>query len=125
MNLNEAIERLQVLCRKGDARVLREEMFAEDASLCGEGAPGITTGAALLPSLAEMLKITPQLSIRAVRTAELGEGAVVSWLEWTSPTADGTPGETIAFRSLAVWKKRGAAWVIAADMYAMGAFSLA
>ena len=125
MTLNQAIEKLQTLCRKGDARALHQEMFAPDASVCGEGAPAITAGADLLPILTEMLKITPQLSIRAVHTAELGEGAAVTWLEWTSPTADGKPGETIAFRSLTAWRRQGAAWVIAADMYGMGTFGVA
>jgi len=125
MNLNEAIERLQTLCRQGDARALHQEMFAADASVCGEGAPGITAGADLLPVLTEMLKITPQLSIRAVRTTQLAEGAAVTWLEWTSPTADGKPGETLAFRSLTAWRKQGPAWVIAADMYGMGTFGAA
>jgi hypothetical protein len=123
MNLNQAIERLQTLCRQGDARALQKEMFASDASLCGEGSPGITVGADLLPALTEMLKITPQLSIRSVRTVELSADAAVTWLEWTSPTADGKPGETITIRSLAAWKKQGAAWVIAADMYGMGGYS--
>lgn len=119
MTLNEAIDKLQALCRSGDAHALQREMFAEDATVSGEGAPGITTGAALLPALSEMLQITPQLSIRAVRTAQMGDDAAVTWLEWSSPAAS---GETISFRSLTAWKKRGATWVIAADMYGLGAF---
>jgi hypothetical protein len=125
MNLNEAIERLQTLCRNGDANLLHREMFAEDAAVSGEGAPGITCGSALLPILTEMLAITPYLSIRAVRTTAIGDDAAVTWLEWTSPTADGKPGETIAFRSMTVWRQRGTAWVIAADMYGLGAFTAA
>lgn len=124
MNLNEAIEKLQTLCRAGDARVVFQEMFAEDAVVSGEGAPGITSGSALLPILTEMLKTTPMLSIRAVSTTELGDGAAATWLEWTSPRAD-QPQETIAFRSLTAWRKRGAAWVIAADMYGLGTFEAA
>jgi ketosteroid isomerase-like protein len=123
MNLNEAIEKMQALCRSGDAQAFYREMFADDAAVSGEGAPGITTGSELLPALTEMLKTTPHLSIRAVRTTDLGDGAAITWLEWTSPTADGTPGETIAFRSLTVWRKRGASWVIGADMYGSGAFA--
>lgn len=125
MNLNQAIEKLQTLCRNGDARLLHEEMFAEDATVSGEGAPGITSGSELFPILTEMLQITPYLSIRAVRTIELGADAAVTWLEWSSPTANGLSGETIAIRSLTAWRKRGTAWVIAADMYGLGAFTAA
>ena len=122
MTLEQAIERLQTLCRQGDARLLQQEMFAPDASVSGEGALGITVGADLLPALADMLKMTPKLSIRSVRTMELAEGAAVTWLEWTSPPADGPAGEVIALRSLTAWRRQGASWVIAADMYGMGDF---
>lgn len=122
MKLEQAIERLQTLCRQGDARLLQQEMFARDASVSGEGASGITVGSDLLPALAEMLKITPQLSIRSVRTMELAEGAAITWLEWTSPPADGAAGEEIALRSLTAWRRQGDSWVIAADMYGMGDF---
>jgi hypothetical protein len=125
MNLSDAIERLQTLCRLGDARALHREMFATDATVSGEGAPGITTGADLLPILTDMLQVTPHLTVRAVRTAPLSDDAAVAWLEWTSPTAGGQPGETLALRSLTVWKKQGPAWVIAADMYGMGSFRAA
>lgn len=124
MKLEQAIERLQTLCRQGDARLLQQEMFARDASVSGEGASGITAGADLLPALTEMLKITPQLSIRSVRTMELAEGAAVTWLEWTSPPAGGAAGEVIALRSLTAWRRQGASWVIAADMYGMGDFAI-
>ena len=120
--LTEAIEKLQAFCLKGDAAVLYREMFTEDAALCGEGAKDITVGAGVLAALTEMLKVTPQLSIRAVRTTELGESAAVTWLEWSSPPAGGEPGETLTFRSLTAWRKRGASWLIAADMYGMGPF---
>lgn len=123
MELNEAVQRLQHLCRQGDARLLHQEMFAAEAGLCGEGATGITVGADLLPALTEMLKVTPRLSIRSVRTEHLADGAAVTWLAWSSPTAEGQPGETIAFRSLTAWKRQGTRWVIAADMYAFGAFT--
>jgi ketosteroid isomerase-like protein len=123
MTLNEAIETLQTLCRNGDAQALYQEMFAEDAAVSGEGASGITVGCEVLAALTEMLKITPYLSIRSVRTTELGDGSAVTWLEWTSPPAEGEPGATIAFRSLTAWRKRGDAWVIAADMYGLGAFA--
>ena len=123
MELTEAIQRLQELCRQGDARALHQEMFAAEAGVCGEGSPGITVGADVQPALAEMLKVTPQLSIRSVRTEPLADGAAITWLEWTSPAAEGAPGETVAFRSLAAWKRSGTGWVIVADMYCMGAFS--
>lgn len=125
MNLNDAIETLQTLCRNGDAQALYEEMFADDAAVSGEGTTSITVGCELVAALTEMLQVTPYLSIRAVRTTELGDGSAVTWLEWTSPPAGGEPGETIKFRSLTVWRKRGEAWVIAADMYALGAFDAA
>jgi len=125
MNLNDAIETLQTLCRNGDAQALHQEMFAEDAAVSGEGASGITVGCDLLSALAEMLQVTPYLSIRAVRTTKLGDDSAVTWLEWSSPSADGEAGETIKFRSLTAWRKRGEAWVIAADMYGLGAFDAA
>ena len=123
MTLNEAIETLQTLCRNGDAQAVYQEMFAQDAAVSGEGAPGITVGCDLLSALTEMLEVTPYLSIRAVRTTQLSDSSAVTWLEWTSPPGDGKPGETIKFRSLTAWRKRGEAWVIAADMYGMGAFA--
>jgi ketosteroid isomerase-like protein len=125
MNLDQAIERLQALCRQGDASALHQEMFATDAAVGGEGAPGITVGADLLPVLTGMLDITPQLTIRSVRTTPLSDDTAVTWLEWTSPKAGGQPRETMALRSLTVWKKQGAGWAIAADMYGMGSFSAA
>ena len=79
----------------------------------------------MLSALAEMLQVTPYLSIRAVRTTKLGDDSAVTWLEWSSPSADGEAGETIKFRSLTAWRKRGEAWVIAADMYGLGAFDAA
>lgn len=125
MNLNDAIETLQTLCRNGDAQAVYEEMFAEEAAVSGEGAPGITVGCDLVSALTEMLQVTPYLSIRAVRTTTLGDDSAVTWLEWSSPPAEGEPGETIKFRSLTAWRKRGDAWVIAADMYGLGAFDAA
>ena len=122
MELNKAIEQLQALCRQGDASAVHREMFAEDAALCGEGAQKITVGGDVLPALTEMLKVTPHLSIRSVRTTLLSADAAVTWLEWTSPAAHGNAGETLTFRSLAAWKKSGTRWVIAADMYGMGPF---
>lgn len=123
MDLQQTIEKLQTLCRLGDAQAVKDEMFSDDAAVCGEGADKITTGStALLEALTEMLKVTPYLSIRAVRVAHLADGAAVTWLEWSSPPAEGMPGNPLAFRSLTAWKKRGDAWVIAADMYGMGAF---
>lgn len=125
MDLEQAIEKLQTLCRRGDAQAIREEMFADDAAVCGEGAETITSGStALLDALTEMLKITPYLSIRAVRTTELVDGAAVTWLEWSSPSAEGTSKELIVIRSQTAWRKRGDAWVIVADMYGMGSFSI-
>ena len=123
MDLQQTIEKLQTLCRLGDARVVRDVLFAEDATVCGEGAATITSGApALLEALTEMLKVTPHLSIRPVHITELGEGAAVSWLEWSSTSVQGLPGEVMRFRSLTAWGKRGDAWVIVADMYGIGAF---
>ncbi len=123
MDLQQTIEKLQTLCQRGDARAVRDELFADDATVCGEGAENITSGAAaLLEALTDMLKVTPHLSIRAVSITELAEGAAVSWLEWSSPPAQGMAGEPMRFRSLTAWAKRGDAWVIVADMYGMGAF---
>jgi len=122
MRLTQAIDRLQTLCRNGDAQALLQEMFAEEATVCGEGAPGITAGAELLPALTEMLKITPRLSIRSVRTEELSATSAITWLEWTSPPADPAAGGVIEFRSLAAWRRKGDHWVIVADMYCMGTF---
>jgi|GEM_PF-999924 len=123
MKLTQAIERLQTLCRGADAQAVLQEVFAEEATVCGEGAPGITAGANLLPALTEMLKITPQLSIRSVRTEELSATSAITWLEWKSPPADAAAGGVIEFRSLTAWRRKGDSWVIVADMYGMGAFS--
>ncbi|MBB5390175.1 MULTISPECIES: DUF4440 domain-containing protein [unclassified Herbaspirillum] len=122
MNINLAIEKLQTLCRNGDAAKLHREMFSNDCSISGEGAQGITVGSDLLPALTEMLKVTPKLSIRSVRTVELTENAAVTWLEWSSPSADGK-GDTISFRSLTAWRKETDTWRIVADMYGFGLFS--
>ena len=123
MTLTQAIERLETLCRGGNAKAVLREMFAEDATVCGEGAPGITAGAELLPAMTEMLKITPRLSVRSVRTVECNETSAVTWLEWKSPPADPAAGGLIEFRSLTVWRSQAGRWVIVADMYGMGAFA--
>ena len=122
LNLNQAIEKLQTLCRQGDAAVLHREMFCADCSINGEGTPVITIGGDLLPMLTDMLKITPHLSIRSVHTVAINEGAAITWLEWTSPPAGGA-GDQIAMRSLTAWRKEQDGWRIAADMYGFGPFA--
>lgn len=121
MDVRESVAMLESLCRSGDAAKLHREMFSDQATICGEGAPDVTGGSAkVLEALTEMLKVTPELSITVHQERSVTEDVSVTWLQWSSPSPDG--GEPLAFRSLTVWKKDGLHWKIAGDMYGMGQF---
>lgn len=118
MNLSSTVEALQTSCRNHDVEEILA-LFTEDATLCGEGAPGIVGGqAALREALVQMLQVTPELTIDIQQEVSVSSDSAVTWLHWHSPNQE----QLIEFRSLTVWRNCGGSWKIVADMFGMGAF---
>lgn len=119
MSVAKAVQQMQACCQAQDVEGVLKH-FAADATICGEGAPGIVQGAeGLRAAIVHMLEFTPKLSIEIHLQQTINAESVVTWLHWSSPTPE---GEVIAFRSLTTWRRQGEAWQIAADFYGMGQF---
>ncbi|MFY0676762.1 MAG: nuclear transport factor 2 family protein [Neptuniibacter sp.] len=118
-NIENAVNTLQSLFKAGDVDKLQTNCFAPDAMICGEGAPGIATGATVIRDvLIYVIEQTPNLTISATEIQEHSDTVVSTWLQWSNPSEEGP----IEFRSLAVWKKIDGQWKIASDMYGIGRF---
>ncbi|MDH0756167.1 nuclear transport factor 2 family protein [Pseudomonas juntendi] len=119
MRVAESVGRLQDLCQAHDVEALLG-LFAVDATLSGEGAPGITKGHEnIREALAGMLEVTPKLTIEIHEHQVINDNCELTWLIWSSPD---NQGASIAFRSLTVWSLVDGQWEISADFYGMGRF---
>lgn len=119
MCVAQAVQQLQASCQANDVEAVLKS-FAADATVSGEGAPGIVHGEeGLRAAIGHMLEFTPSLSIDIHRQQQVSADSVVTWLHWNSPNPE---GEAIAFRSLTTWRREGETWKIAADFYGMGQF---
>ncbi|KFE50610.1 YybH family protein [Pseudomonas syringae] len=119
MSVAQAVQQLQASCQAQDAEAVFQ-MFAAEATVSGEGGPTIVQGEeGLRDAIAHMLELTPALSIRIHLERQITADCVVTWLHWVSPDPQ---GETIAFRSLTTWRRKGLSWEIVADFYGMGQF---
>jgi hypothetical protein len=119
MNIENAVVTLQNHIRSGNAALLQSECFVPDAMISGEGAPGIARGEENIKTVLEhVVRETPDIAISIVALQPISESTAVTWLQWTSPEADGSGN----FRSLTVWVKSDGQWKILADMYGMGQF---
>ncbi|MFF7065630.1 nuclear transport factor 2 family protein [Pseudomonas sp. NPDC008258] len=119
MSVAQTVQQLQARCQARDVDGVLK-YFATDATISGEGAPGIVQGPeSLRAAVVHMLELTPSLSIEIYLHQKISADSEVTWLHWSSPTPQ---GEVIAFRSLTTWRREGEAWQIAADFYGMGQF---
>jgi ketosteroid isomerase-like protein len=119
MSIEQAVQQLQASCQAHDVDgVLRT--FAADATISGEGVPGILQGeVGVRAAVAQMFELTPSLTISICLQQQASADSVVTWLNWSSP---GPQGENITFRSLTTWRRHGDSWQIVADFYGMGQF---
>lgn len=119
MTIEIAVERLEAGFQVHDIEAVIN-LFTEDATVSGEGAPGLLQGHdQLRPVLGFMFEHTPKLSIEIYQKTQISPESILTWLQWSSPSADGL---TINFRSLTVWRKTADGWKIVSDFYGQGVF---
>lgn len=119
MTIELAVEQLQAGCQAHDVEAVTN-LFTEDATVSGEGAPSLVEGHdQLRPVLGFMFEHTPKLTITIHQKTQVSAESVLTWLQWSSPSADGS---TVNFRSLTVWRKTTDGWKIVSDFYGQGVF---